>query len=259
MLLNQRARFAAKLAGCHLIINIIVAVLVAILVFYIWYPYPYRQMLGGLGLFSLVIGIDVVCGPVLTAVLANPKKSTREMLVDIALVAIIQISALVYGLHTVAIARPVAVVFEVDRFVVVSSVDIHQESLAKAVTPFNRLPWFGPERVAIRQAHDAAEKDSDLTLSLQGIEPSMRPERWEADSSKTREAIRQRMQPVSQLQQYYPQNIELTAAIQKSGIPTEKLYFLPFTSHNNKEWAVLLDERADFKGFVPVDAFLPNH
>ena len=64
MLPNQRARFAAKLAGCHLIINIIVAILVAILVFYIWYPYPYQQMLGGLGLFSLVIGIDVVCGPV---------------------------------------------------------------------------------------------------------------------------------------------------------------------------------------------------
>ena len=259
MLANPRIRFATKIASCHFVINIFVAIAVAVLVFYVWYPYPYRQMLGGVGLFALIVGIDAVCGPVLTAVLANPKKSRREMLVDIVLVAIIQLSALVYGLHTVAIARPVAVAFEVDRFVVVSSVDIHQESLAKAAAPFNRLPWFGPERVAIRQAHDAAEKDSDLTLSLQGVEPSMRPDRWETDSSKTREAIRQRMQPVSRLQQYYPQNIELTTAIQKSGIPTEKLYFLPFTSHNNKEWAVLLDERADFKGFVPVDAFLPNH
>lgn len=259
MLTSSRIRFAAKVAGCHFAINIVVAVLMAILVFYVWYPYPYRQMLGGLGLFALVIGIDVVCGPVLTAILANPKKSNREMLVDITLVAVIQLSALVYGLHTVAIARPVTVVFEVDRFVVVSAVDVHQESLARANAPFNRLPWFGQERVAIRPARDAAERNLDLTLSLQGVEPSMRPERWEADSSKTREAIRQRMQPASRLQQYYPQNIELTAAIQKSGIPTEKLYFLPFTSHNDKEWAVLLDESADFKGFVPVDAFLSNH
>ena len=95
VLANPRIRFAAKVAGCHLSINIVVAALVAILVFYGWYPYPYQQMLGGLGLFALVAGIDVVCGPVLTAVLANPKKSTREMLVDIALVAIIQVSALV--------------------------------------------------------------------------------------------------------------------------------------------------------------------
>ena len=246
MLISPRIRFAAKVAGCHFAINIVVAVLVAILVFYVWYPYPYRQMLGGLGLFALVTGIDVVCGPVLTAILANPKKSNQEMLVDITLVAVIQLSALVYGLHTVAIARPVAVVFEVDRFVVASA-------------PFNRLPWFGQERVAIRTAHDVAEENLDLTLSLQGVEPSMRPERWEVDSSKTREAIQQRMQPVSQLQQHYPQNIELTAAIQKSGISAEKLYFLPFTSYNDKEWTVLLDEKADFKGFVPVDAFVSNH
>ena len=254
MLISPRIRFAAKVAGCHFAINIVVAVLVAILVFYVWYPYPYRQMLGGLGLFALVTGIDVVCGPVLTAILANPKKSNQEMLV-----AVIQLSALVYGLHTVAIARPVAVVFEVDRFVVVSAVDVHRESLAKANAPFNRLPWFGQERVAIRPAHDVAEENLDLTLSLQGVEPSMRPERWEADSSKTREAIRQGMRPVSQLQQHYPQNIELTAAIQKSGISAEKLYFLPFTSYNDKEWTVLLDEKADFKGFVPVDAFVSNH
>lgn len=259
MLNPPRIRFAAKVAGCHFAINIVVAVLVAILVFYVWYPYPYQQMLGGLGLFALVTGIDVVCGPVLTAILANPKKSNREMLVDIALVAVIQLLALVYGLHTIAIARPVAVAFEVDRFVVVSAVDVYQESLAKANAPFDRLPWFRQERVAIRPARDAVEKDLDLSLSLKGIEPSMRPDRWEADSSKTREVIRQRMQPVSRLQQYYPQNIKLTTAIQKSGIPAEQLYFLPFTSHNNKEWAVLLDERADFKGFVPVDAFFSNH
>lgn len=258
MLSNPRIRFAVKVAGCHLAINVVVAALVAILVFYIWYPYPYQQMLGGLGLFALVAGIDVVCGPVLTAVLANPKKSTREMLVDIALVAIIQISALVYGLHTVAIARPVAVVFEVDRFVVVSAVDIHQESLNKAAAPFNRLPWFGQERVAIRPVRNAAEKDLDLTFSLQGIEPSMRPDRWEADSNQTRESIRQKMQPLSRLQQHYPQNAELAAAVQKSGMAPDKLYYLPFTSYNNKEWTVLLDEQADFKGFVPLDAFSAN-
>ena len=163
MLANPRIRFATKIASCHFVINIFVAIAVAVLVFYVWYPYPYRQMLGGVGLFALIVGIDAVCGPVLTAVLANPKKSRREMLVDIVLVAIIQLSALVYGLHTVAVARPVAVAFEVDRFVVVSSVDIHQESLAKAAAPFNRLPWFGPERVAIAR-HMTLQKKIQISL-----------------------------------------------------------------------------------------------
>lgn len=256
MVVNSRLKFAMKIAAYHLAINIVMALLVAILVFYVWYPYPYQQMLGGLGLFVLVTGIDVVCGPLLTSVLANPKKSTREVTVDIGLVALIQISALVYGLHTVAIARPVAVVFEVDRFVVVSAVDIHQESLNKAATPFNHLPWIGIERVAIRQAKNAEEADLDLEFSLQGIEPSMRPDRWEAENDKTREAIQQKMQPITRLQSYYPQNKELIAAIQESGLPAEQLFYLPFTSYNNKEWTVLLDKQAEFKGFVPLDAFI---
>lgn len=255
MIANQRLKFAAKMAACHLVVNIIVAILIAILVFCVWYPHPYRQMLGGLGLFVLVTAIDVVCGPLLTVVLANPKKSAQEVVVDIGLVALIQISALIYGLHTVAIARPVAVVFEVDRFVVVSAVDIHQESLDKATKPFNRLPYFGVERVAIRQAKSAEEANLDLEFSLQGIEPSMRPDRWEIESDKTREMIRQKMRPITHLQSHYPQSMELIAAIQKSGMPANRLFYLPFTSYNNREWTVLLDNQAEFRGFVPLDAF----
>lgn len=258
MIANPRLKFAAKIAACHLVINIVVAILVAILVFYVWYPHPYRQMLGGLGLFVLVTSIDVVCGPLLTAVLANPEKSAREVVIDIGLVALIQISALIYGLHTVAAARPVAVVFEVDRFVVVSAVDIHQESLKKAANPFNRLPWVGVERVAIRQIKSAEEANLDLDFSLRGIEPSMRPDRWEADSEKARELIRQKMQPIARLKKYYPKNTELLAAIQKSGVSQEQLYYLPFTSYNNREWTVLLDKQAEFRSFIPLDAFIGN-
>ena len=252
---NPRTSFAIKIAGYHLAVNIVVAGLMALLVFFIWYPQPYRQMLGGFTLFALVTGVDVVCGPVLTAVLANPKKSKREMLTEIALVAIIQLSALVYGMYTVAIARPVAVVFEVDRFTVVSAVDIHQDSLAKASKPFNSLPWLGPERISIRPAQSTMEKDLDLNLSLQGIEPSMRADRWMPDSAESRVPIQQKMKPVSLLQKRYPHDKELAATIKKSGLPENMLYYLPFTSYNNREWTVLLDKQAEFKGFVPLDSF----
>ena len=252
---DQRTSFAIKIASYHLAVNFVVAGLVAVLVFAVWYPQPYRQMLGGLALFSLVAAIDLVCGPVLTAVLANPKKSKREMLIDIVLVTIIQLSALAYGLHMVAIARPVAVVFEVDRFTVVSAVDVLQDSLAKAAKPFGRLPWFGPERISIRPAQSTMEKDLDLNLSLQGIEPSMRADRWMPDSAESRVPIQQKMKPVSLLQKRYPHDKELAATIQKSGLPENLLYYLPFTSYNNREWTVLLDKQAEFKGFVPLDSF----
>lgn len=253
--MKERIHFAGKLAGYHMVVNLMVAVLVAGVIFGIWYPYPYRQMLGGLGLFFLVTSIDVVCGPILTAILASPTKTTRAVIVDVGLVVLIQISALAYGLHTVFIARPVAVMFEADRFVVVSAIDVNQESLARAAAPFNRLSWVGVDRVAIRPARNTAESNMDLDFSLKGIEPSARPDRWEADNEKARAAVRQKMQPLLRLQQHYPHNAELENAVQKSGLPANKLYYLPFTSVENKGWTVLLDEQANFKGFVPLDAF----
>jgi hypothetical protein len=59
--------------------------LAALLVFGIWYPSPWRQLLGVAGVFGLVVGVDLVCGPLLTLVLASPKKSRKERWVDLSL------------------------------------------------------------------------------------------------------------------------------------------------------------------------------
>ena len=88
----------------------------ALLVLWVWYPYPYGLLSGGRHLFLLLMGVDVVCGPLLTLVLFNPTKPRRELLTDMALVVCIQLAALAYGLYTAQEARPLFLVHEVDRF-----------------------------------------------------------------------------------------------------------------------------------------------
>ena len=104
----SRWRFALKNAGWHLVVSLILAGLAALLVFAVWYPYPYSELTGGLNLYTLVVSVDIVCGPLLTLILASPKKKLRERITDFSLVGIIQLAALVYGLHSVSLARPVA-------------------------------------------------------------------------------------------------------------------------------------------------------
>ncbi|HFB0979533.1 TPA: fimb protein, partial [Neisseria gonorrhoeae] len=67
-----RWRFALKSAGWHLLISLLVAGLAALLVFKVWYPYPYAELTGGLSLYQLVVAVDIVCGPLLTLILASP-------------------------------------------------------------------------------------------------------------------------------------------------------------------------------------------
>lgn len=254
----SRWRFAAKVFGCHLGISALIALLTAWLVFKVWYPYPYNILVGGLHLYALVMVVDVVCGPLLTFILANPRKSKREMALDFSLVGFIQLAALAYGLYAVSMARPVVVAFEVDRFTVVSAAEIDAEVLPKAPQNLQQLSWSGPRRLGIREPKNVDEKMNSLEMSLQGVEPSARPDWWLEDGAEVRAQIRTKMQPLAQLQQHYPDNADLQAALKQADLPVDKLYYLPFTSQKNKDWVVLLDEQTQFRAFAHVDGFIEH-
>jgi hypothetical protein len=67
-----RWRFATRWALRHALLSVVVALISAILVFELWYPMPYRALLRVGGIFLLVLVVDVVCGPLMTLVLASP-------------------------------------------------------------------------------------------------------------------------------------------------------------------------------------------
>jgi hypothetical protein len=133
-----------KAAGIHLCISIVIALLAAALVFYFWYPYPYREISGGRELFMILITVDVILGPSITLAIFNRAKPRRELRRDLAIVGLIQLAALGYGLWTVFIARPVHLVFEIDRFRVVHAVDVPSDLMDKVRPGSMRCPCSGP-------------------------------------------------------------------------------------------------------------------
>jgi len=117
-------KFRLKAAAVHLCISLLVAGCAAWLVFGVWYPYPYREISGGRELFMLVVTVDVMLGPLITFIVFDRRKPRRELGRDLALVGLIQLAGLGYGLWTVHAARPVHLVFEIDRFRVIHAVDV---------------------------------------------------------------------------------------------------------------------------------------
>ena len=150
MTIAPRLRAATVAASIHLICSLVVAALAGVLVFGLWYPYPYRELSGGRELFLLIVVVDVVCGPLLTMVIFNPAKPRAELWRDLGLVALIQLGALGYGLLTVWQARPLFLVQEVDRFKVVMAPDLDAMAVAALPASLKPLSWAGPRVVAIR-------------------------------------------------------------------------------------------------------------
>lgn len=257
MILASRLRFASRIAGIHFGLSLLAAALVAALVFLVWYPAPYREMMGSFKLFWLIVGVDVVCGPLLTFILASPQKKRREMLLDLTLVAIIQLSAFIYGLHSVYEARPVAVVYEIDRLRVLAQADIYEPELAQAPESYHHIPFIGIWQLATREKKESDDTINDINLALQGYDIGQRPSWWipYADARKT---IQKRALPLNTLMQHISEDkrilIEKTAT--KHGYPSEKLWFLPITSPKSSEWTAILNNDMHIIDVIPVDGFI---
>lgn len=252
---SQRFHFAFKLAGWHLLVSATIAALMAYLVFGVWYPYPFRHLTGGTDLYLLLIAVDVVCGPCLTFILANPEKSKREMGMDLSLVGLVQMAAFLYGLHTVAIVRPVLMVFEEDRFYTVTAVQLDSATLKDAPQNLQQLSWFGIKKATTRAITPENQK-LNQELWLEGKRPALRPDWWLPYDKNAEKRIQAAMKPIDELMQRKPDTqAVIEEVIQKKRLNKEMLFYLPFTSETVQEWIVLMDENAQFKAYVAVDAF----
>lgn len=118
--MNLRARNTAL----HLLCSVAVAGVAWLLTSALWYPAPLDALAGGTALFLILVSVDVVMGPALTALVSNPNKTRVELRRDLSVVVGLQIAAFAYGLYSMAHARPVALVFEVDLFRPISAAQV---------------------------------------------------------------------------------------------------------------------------------------
>jgi len=245
-----------KAGSIHLGISLMIAVLAAVLVFGIWYPYPYGETSGGRQLFLLVVTVDVIVGPLITFAVFNRRKPRDELVRDLAIVGLIQIAALSYGLWTVAVARPVHLVFEFDRFRVVHAIDVPEEKLSQAPSDIRTLPWTGPTMLAVRPFRDANEQSTATLMALHGQPLSARPELWQ-NYAEARARVLAAAKPAAALRARFAARVaEIDAAVAKTGKAADKLVYLPLVSRTSSFWTVLLDaDSAQVLGFIPLDSF----
>lgn len=242
-------------SGVHLGISLLIAALAALLVFLLWYPYPYRDISGGRELFLIVIAVDVVLGPLITLVVFNRRKPRRELVRDLGIVGLIQLAALAYGLWTVCVARPVHLVFEVDRFRVVHAIEIPEELLDRAPTMVRKLPLTGPTELAVRPFKDAREESDATMAALGGVSLSARPDLWQSYPD-ARQRVLAASKPLSELRHRFSQQVGMIdAAVARAGASSDTLRYLPMVARHTF-WTVLLDAKsAEIRGFLPLDSF----
>lgn len=226
---NAMGRFAERLlaSAVHLAACVLTAGCVVAVVFLGWYAAPLDTICDVGEILFLVIAVDVVLGPIMTLVVFDRRKKSLRF--DLACIATLQIAALSYGVFVVEAGRPHYLVFVKDRFEVVSRIDLQETDRAAAAA--NRIAatnWFGPRIVAAEgPTSETARKDLLLESVLGGRDLQHFPKQYRDYATQAGVAA-SRGQPIAALRSLNPGKEQiLSAAVQDSGLPEERLRFLP--------------------------------
>jgi len=242
-----------KFALAHLLVSLTVASIVAGIVFLAWFPAPYDRLAGGRELFSILISVDVIIGPILTCIVFSPLKSKKTLIVDVFVIAGLQVGALAYGVFSVTMARPVILAAENKMFRVVSANGVKIDELAQAPTEYRQLSWTGPRLVGVRRSGTPQELLQAIDLAKQGYDTGTRPSYWVPYSDIQRRVLEQAV-PLTNLQERsLGHNQAITAAAFSVQKKMDDLSALPLMARQNG-WYVLLDRKtAEVLGFARLE------
>jgi hypothetical protein len=125
-------RFRLTAFGLHLSGSAIALTLVLGTFWLAWYRWPGWYLASALHVVGILVMVDLVLGPTLTLIVANPAKPRRELARDIGIIVTVQLAALIYGATTLWFGRPLYYTFSVDRLEIVQASDLKAEDIATA-------------------------------------------------------------------------------------------------------------------------------
>lgn len=237
-LLKQKS----KALGIHLIISFILAVICLLLINHLWYPSPLFNATGVKHLYFTMLGVDLILGPLLTFIIYKKGKETLKM--DLIVVALIQLSAIFYGMYSMYQGRPVWITYVVDRFELVRANEILDEEKKGY-----KLPLFGPEYHFADVKTNKPNDQLDIFLQEAGnnISPAARM-KFHKDFTLAKPLIIEHTHSIEDLDKYNDKN-SVDAIISKYPQSTG---YLPLKA-SNEDMSVLVDKKNGGKVVKIVD------
>jgi hypothetical protein len=226
----MRARLRAGLIDLALSAAAAAAVLLPI--YFFWYPGALYDLAGGRDLFVLLVAVQLVLGPLLTAILYVPGKWGLRF--DLVMIATLQMLALAYGVYALFESRPVSIVFVKDRFELVRATDYP--------APPEGLSWTGPRIVGAKLPTNPKEQFEVMLSSIAGVDVHLMP-RYYVPYDDVRALARGKSEPLSTLRERNPARAaEVDALVARSGGREDALRFLPMRA-GKADLSVVIDAK----------------
>lgn len=140
--------FRLKAFGLHLLGSACALTLVFGSMYAGWYRWPGWYLSSVMHIVGIVLMVDLALGPLLTLIVANPRKRSTALARDIGLIVAVQLVALGYGAVTLWMGRPLYYAFSVNSLQLVQASDLQSDEilLGRRLNPQLAPHWYNLPR-----------------------------------------------------------------------------------------------------------------
>ena len=224
-------KFRFKAFGWHVTASTCLFVLTLGALYFGWYRWPGWYLTGAMTIVLMMAGIDVVLGPLLTFIVANPGKPRRVLARDIAIIATVQLAAMGYGLTTLWHGRPLYYTFSTRFLEMVQASDLSPEQIAlgEKLNPDFAPHWYSlPRWVYAPFPKDPKLVEKIVMGTIGGGDDVIQMPRYFRPYEEGVAELRKELRPVAKMTELSPHDRQVVGArMREWGVTADQPVTLP--------------------------------
>ena len=222
-----------------------------------WYRWPGWYLSGALTIALMMAGIDVVLGPLLTLVIANPGKQRRELARDISIIVLVQLVAAGYGIATLWHGRPLYYTYS-ERFLeMVQAGDLNPEQIAlgQKLNPELAPHWYSlPRWIYAPLPQDGKLANEIVSAAVTGGDDVIQMPRYYKPWQEGLPELRRGLRILDKMTEFGARDKQVAAErMRQMGFASDQPVALPMMGRGKPLLAVIDPATAKIRALIRVD------
>lgn len=235
--------FRFKAFGAHLLASAAVLAILLGTLYLGWYRWPGWYLADASQVVLVMVGVDLVLGPLLTFVVAGATKPRRTLVRDIAVIAVVQLAALGFGTISLWNGRPLYYAFSENVLQLVQAYDIDAREVDLARRQHVPLipHWYSlPRWIWAPLPEDPAEHARIFASAISGGDDVIAMPRYYRPWDAGLAMLRTQLKKVDDVGYFMPKDKKiLKEKMRAAGYSADQANAIPFTGRGYPLLAVL--------------------
>jgi len=250
-------RFRLKAFGLHLSGSACLLALILGVLYLGWYRWPGWYLAGAPKILLIMVGIDVVLGPLLTLVIANPRKPRRELARDISIIVFVQLVAAGYGSTTLWQGRPLYYTYSERYLQMVQAGDLSPEEigLGQKMNPQLAPHWYSlPRWIYAPLPKDETAAGQIMGNAIQGGDDVIQMPRYYKPWKEAAPDMRKNLRLLGRIGELGPHDRQLVVErMKQQGFAPDQPTVLPMLGRGKPLVAVVDPATGQIKALIRAD------